>query len=233
MTTQYVLAALAAAGLAFWYDFKSWQSFGTGGTPPTLQGYLKIRKWGLYLLYKRQNLLDPSPLPSTGPSYINPQRLPPRAGPRPTLTRWTLPQRQLPEAITPAASHALHSLMHDFASTAPYAAFLSTRPSKTEGGTGPAIYVDGDLPTVNPAARSIFYEVAHVHPADNSLHVYASPADARLVVERGWGARFPVEWLAPASWIMVFAPRSADEVEVVREVVRAAVCFAIGREVGE
>jgi hypothetical protein len=28
MVVQYILAGIAAAGLAFWYDFKSWQSFG-------------------------------------------------------------------------------------------------------------------------------------------------------------------------------------------------------------
>jgi hypothetical protein len=29
MATQYIIAGIAAAGLAFWYDFKSWQSFGS------------------------------------------------------------------------------------------------------------------------------------------------------------------------------------------------------------
>jgi hypothetical protein len=29
MSAQYILAGIAAAGLAFWYDFKSWQSFGS------------------------------------------------------------------------------------------------------------------------------------------------------------------------------------------------------------
>jgi hypothetical protein len=34
MATQYIFAAIAAAALAFWYDFKSWQSF--GAHPPSL-----------------------------------------------------------------------------------------------------------------------------------------------------------------------------------------------------
>jgi hypothetical protein len=196
-----------------------------------VQGYLKIQRWGLYLLYKQQNLLDPTPIPDSGTSYIKPQRVPDRAGNRPTLTRWTLPQRQFPEKITPAASSTLHGLMKDFASTAPYSQYIETRPSKTEGGTGPAIYVKPEVKTINPAAHKIFYEVAHVHPADNSLHVYVSPLDAKLVMKRGWGQRFPVTWLAPPSWIMVYAPRNEEEVEVVREIVRAAVCFAVGRDV--
>ncbi|KAH7396830.1 hypothetical protein DE146DRAFT_52355 [Phaeosphaeria sp. MPI-PUGE-AT-0046c] len=232
MATQYVLPGIIAAGLVFWYDFTSWKRFGTGGTPPTLQGYVKIRRWGLYLLYNRQNLLDPSPIPDTGPSYIKPQRVSYRVGNRPTLTRWTLPQRQAPEKITATASSTLHNLMQEFVSTPAYAAYIEKRPSKTEGGTGPAIYVKPDVKTINPVAHKIFYEVAHVHPAENSLHVYVSPQDAKLVMRRGWGQRFPVTWLAPPSWIMVYAPRNEQEVEVVREIVRAAVCFAVGQELG-
>ncbi|KAH7384657.1 hypothetical protein BKA66DRAFT_416665 [Pyrenochaeta sp. MPI-SDFR-AT-0127] len=231
MTTQYIVAGIALAGLAFIYDFKSWQSFGTGGTPPTLQGYLKIRRWGLYLLYKRQNLLDPSPIPDTGTAYIKPQKVPDRVGVRPSLTRWTLPQRQYPEKITPVASAMLHHLMQEFASTPAYSKYIETRPSKTEGGTGPAIYVKQNVKTINPVAHKIFYEVAHVHPAENSLHVYVSPQDAKFVLRRGWGQRFPVTWLAPPSWIMVYAPRNEEEVETVREIVRAAVCFAVGQNV--
>lgn len=89
--------------------------------------------------------------------------------------------------------------MQDFASTTPYSMYIETRPSKTEGGTGPAVYVKPDVETINPFAHKIFFEVAHVHPADNSLHVYVSPLDAKLVIERGWGQRFPVIWLAPPS----------------------------------
>lgn len=118
--------------------------------------------------------------------------------------------------------------MHEFASTAPYSQYIATRPSKTEGGTGPAIYVDPELKSINPNAHRIFYEVAHVHPAENSLHVYVSPQDAKFVMKRGWGQRFPIDWLAPPSWIMVYAPRNEEEFEVIREIVRAAVCFAVG-----
>jgi hypothetical protein len=142
-----------------------------------------------------------------------------------------MPQRQIPEKITLAASLILHNLMQEFASAAPCSPYIETRPSKTEGGTGTAIYVKPDVETINPVAHKIFYEVAHVHPAENSLHVYVSPQDAKLVMRRGWGQRFPVNWLAPPSWIMVYAPRNEEEVEIVREIVRAAVCFSVGQNV--
>ncbi|KAF2628601.1 hypothetical protein BU25DRAFT_409639 [Macroventuria anomochaeta] len=233
MVSNWIIAASTAAVLAFYYDFKSWQSYGTGGTPPTLQGYLKIRRWGLYLLYKRQNLLDPSPIPDTGVSYIKPGKVPERPGLPPSITRWTLPQRQYPQPITKGALTELNNLMQTFASTASYSEYIETRSSKTEGGTGPAIYVKPNVKTINPVAHKIFYEVAHVHPKENSLHVYVSPKDAKTIVSRGWGQRFPVTWLAPPSWIMVYAPRNERELEVVKEIVRAAICHAVGMEVSD
>ena len=184
-------------------------------------------------MYKRQNLLDPAPIPDSGIAYIKPGKVPERSGATPHITRWTLPQRQSLEPITKAALAELNNLMQTFASTAPFSEYIETRPSKTEGGTGPAIYVKPDVKTINPVAHKIFYEVAHVHPADHSLHVYVSPRDAKTVVGRGWGQRFPVTWLAPPSWIMVYAPRDERELEVVKEIVRAAVCHAVGMEVSD
>ncbi|KAJ5957276.1 hypothetical protein N7501_011555 [Penicillium viridicatum] len=229
MALLYTVAASTLAGLAaFWIDFKSWRDFGTGGTPPTLSGYLKIRRWGLYLLFKRHNVADQNAIPNEGASYLEGNNLPKRAGPRPKSTRWTLPQRQLPTSITPTASRTLATLMQDLAASPTYSAYINTAPSKTEGGTGPAIYVNSDVKTVNPNAKNIFYEVAHVHPKENSLHVYLSPRDARIVLEKGWAQRFPIFWITPAGWVHVFAPTDDAEVEVVREIVRSAICFAVG-----
>lgn len=123
--------------------------------------------------------------------------------------------------------------MHEFAASPAYTDYIDTRPSKTEGGTGDAIFVKPDVQTINPVAHKIFYEVAHVHPAENSLHVYVSPRDAKMIVKRGWGQRFPVTWIAPPSWIMVYAPRDEHEVDVVREIVRAAVCYAVSMDIDE
>ncbi|PSN73514.1 hypothetical protein BS50DRAFT_569038 [Corynespora cassiicola Philippines] len=226
-------AAVSLTGLTFWADFRSWKQFGTGGTPPTLKGYIKIRRWGLYLLFKRQNLLDVSPIPDEGASYLDAESIPVREGSRPSLTRWTLPQRQHPTPISTKTTSYLDNLMQDFATSSTFSPYITSGPSKTEGGTGHAVYIRPEVDTINPNAHKIFYEVAHVHPTDHSLHVYASTKDARLVIEKGWGARFPVEWLAPSSWIMVYAPRDDGEAKVVNDIVRAAVCFAAGKDIKE
>jgi hypothetical protein len=91
--------------------------------------------------------------------------------------------------------------MHSLASA--HSSILHYGLSKTEGGTGHAIYANADLPSVNPDAHKIRYEMAHVHPSENSLHVYLSPRDAREVVLAEWGERFPVSWIAPPSWVSV------------------------------
>ncbi|KAF2735327.1 hypothetical protein EJ04DRAFT_534346 [Polyplosphaeria fusca] len=224
-------SVLAAVGLGFWWDFNAWKSTGTGGTPPTLQGYLKIRRWGLWLTFNGPDLLSTSDLSASGPSYLL-SPLPPRRGPRPPVTRWTLPQRQLHRTpLPPSATDHLLTLCTTLASSPTWSPYIRTAPSVTEGGTGPALYVKPDVEGRNPVAQKIFYEIAHVHPSENSLHVYVSEADARMVVESGWGMRFPVQWLAPKGWVMVWAPRDEGELEVVEGIVRAGVCFAVGRDV--
>jgi hypothetical protein len=122
-------------------------------------------------------------------------------------------------------------LIHAFGKDPKFSPYINVNPSKTEGGSAEAIYVNEDLDSRNPIAHKIFYEVAHVHPSDNSLHVYLSNPDARLVVEKGWGMRFSVGWMAPPGWIMVFAPKDEKEVQIVKEIVRAAVCFATGKDI--
>jgi hypothetical protein len=74
-------------------------------------------------------------------------------------------------------------------------------PSRSEGGAGDAIYAKDDVPTLNLAGAAMGYEIAHVHTADNSLHMFLSPLDARMVIESEWGERYPVKELGPPGWV--------------------------------
>lgn len=143
----------------------------------------------------------------------------------------TLPQRQKQgTSLEEPPDKRLLLLPSYFAGTHPYSKYFVLGKSKTECGTGPALCVRPEALNINPNAKNIFYEIAHVHPQDYSLHVYLSPRDARRVVERGWGLRFPVPWIAPPSWVMVYAPRDVEELRTVSRIVRAACCFAVGTE---
>lgn len=211
-------------------DFRAWLAFGTGGTPATWQGYLRMTKFRLLRLLHPADLRDASPLSTSTPSYLT-TPLQQRKGPRPRIMARTMPHRQVPEPIDPAARERLLNLMKDLAAQYPH--LLTVAPSKTEGGSTDAIYAREDLETLNPVAKKdtlLKREIAHAHPSDNSLHVWMSEADARKVVETGWGERFPLGFVSKG-WVMIYAPRSGEEVDVVVGIVRAGVGWVTGVEV--
>lgn len=92
-----------------------------------------------------------------------------------------------------------------------------------------------------PRAREAFQtggELAHIHETgDHSLHVVLSPADAKKVIEAGWGQRHALAgWRPlggklekivdiPATYLLIYTPRTAGEIEVVLEIVRAAMRY--------
>jgi len=67
------------------------------------------------------------------------------------------------------------------------------------------------------------------------MHVTLHPADAKLVIEKGWAQRHPLArggWLSrfvPEGFMMVYAPRNEEEVEVVMRIVRAAAWWVGGK----
>ena len=67
------------------------------------------------------------------------------------------------------------------------------------------------------------------------MHLTLHPADAALVIERGWGERHPLsdgglfgEVWVPRGFVMVYAPRWEGEVGVLMEIVRAGVWWVGG-----
>ena len=73
-----------------------------------------------------------------------------------------------------------------------------------------------------------------MHPSDGSLHLTLHPADARIVLEKRWGERHPLArggWctrFVPSGFLMVYAPRNQGELEVVMEIIKAAVWWVGG-----
>jgi len=224
------LGATAVLGVAWTVnDYTSWKAFGTGGTPPTWSGYWRMTKIRFNHALSSNDLLDPSPLSTTGPSYLT-SPLPPRAGPRPKIMSRTMPQRQHPEPIEPKTRERLQTLMQTLASSHPE--LLELKPSHTEGKSTDGLYAKKDLETLNPLARDriLDHEIAHAHPAENSLHVWLSDVDARTVIKAGWGQRFPLIFVK-GGWTMVYAPRDEGELEVVENIVKAGVAFITGVEI--
>ncbi|RAL03669.1 uncharacterized protein BO80DRAFT_422614 [Aspergillus ibericus CBS 121593] len=188
-----------------------------------------MTKLRLKHFFSTNNLLDASSLQQTGPSYLPSAPLPQRRNPRPHIIPRILPQRQYPEPISPATRSRLHSLIPDLASAHP--GLFELKPSHTEGKTADGLYAREDLKTPNSVVKEtvgLAREIAHVHPAENSLHVWLSERDAKNVIEGGWGMRFPPVGGVPPGWIFVYAPRDDGEMDVVESIVKAAVGWVTG-----
>ena len=193
-------------------------------------GYLRMTKFRINHLVSGPDLLDPSPHSTTGPSYLS-SPLPARAGGRARIMPRIMPQRQVPEAIEPETRTRLLGLVRRLADEHP--TLLESKPSHTEGRSTDGLYALAEVPTLNTEAREdkqLAREIAHAHPADNSLHVWLSGADARKVMEAGWGQRFPLPFVR-SGWTMVYAPRNDEELEVVETIVKAGVAWVAGVEI--
>lgn len=228
------LVALGALGttllVAAVVDFYSWVAFGTGGTPPTVSGYLRITRFRFLRLLSNDDLRDASTLPTNGLSYIDGQlRQRDRAPPR--ILRRTLPQRQYPEPLDRAVYERLQGLPAKYATI--YPEFLILAKSITEGGSTDAIFAKPvhDI-TARPHDKALGDEIAHVHPEENSLHVWLTPTDARKVIEAGWGERFPLSSLSMVDkgWTFLYAPQSMKDVDVIEEIIKAAINCLSGKK---
>ena len=109
-----------------------------------------------------------------------------------------------------------------------------------------AIYVHQSLLSANASslpdtAKVAQGEIGHIHP-DSSFHLYFSPADARLVIERGWGERHRLARMQPwyfgrkknlfgiaPSYILLYGPRDQAELSVAKTLLHASVEFMTGR----
>lgn len=190
-------------------------------------GYWRMTKIRINHNLSSNDLLDPSSLSTSGPSLLK-SPLPRREGGRARIMPRTMPQRQRPENINSSTRDRLQSFMRTLADKHPD--LLEVKPSHTEGKTTDGLYARADGKTLNPIANQdkvLKCEIAHAHPAENSLHVWLSEADARKVIEAEWGQRFPLTFVNKG-WTMVYAPRNDKELETVEQIVKAGAEWITG-----
>ncbi|KAE8153714.1 hypothetical protein BDV25DRAFT_18395 [Aspergillus avenaceus] len=209
------------------YDFRDWVDFGTGGTPPTFRGWLSVNRLRVVRAIHYlggDDLQNSARVPLTGPQFLS-SPLPQRSGGPPTMKPRPLPQRQCPEPIEQRAQETLNSLLSEI--HAQYPDRLQLGKSKVEGGAADAIFARAEAGPWNPQVVRLGYELAHIHSVDRSLHIFISPADARTVIDARWGRRFANPSLTPPGWIMVYAPRNTEEVEQVRQILKAVLQWSM------
>lgn len=170
------------------------------------------------------DLKDSSKLSGGGRRYINTPLIIREGQPPKTVSR-TLPQRQVSEPLAVAISARLHDIPRTYA--AKYPGLLTLDSSITEGHTTDAIYARANLASRKDGAqdRILGDEIAHVHPSENSLHVWLTEADCKTVVAAGWGERFPLASLGMVDqgWTFIYAPRTMQHVDVIEDIVKAGI----------
>lgn len=150
--------------------------------------------------------------------------LPARAGPRPTVSSG-IPHRQLDQQPEPAALRAL--LTRRVLGDLPTGVHLAPSGISVPGAR--ALVLDDDLPRGPDEAFLVGREFAHLHPApDHSLHLTLPETTARQVVAAGWAEPHPLVATGevPATTVMIYAPRTPEEVEVVHDLVQESHRFA-------
>jgi hypothetical protein len=112
---------------------------------------------------------------------------------------------------------------------------VEERPSAISVPGARALWLREDVPAGPPEAFMIGREFAHIHPMpDGSLHAAVPPEVAQEAVEKGWAEQHPVARMGyiPQNVVMIYAPRNAEEIEVVAGLVVEAYRYAGGTAPG-
>jgi hypothetical protein len=150
--------------------------------------------------------------------------LDPRTGPRPAVSR-CMPHTQIGQQPDPDGVVA--ELVRRLFDRLP--AGVHVEPSGISVPGARALVLDDDVPTGPREAFLVDREFAHLHPVpDSSLHLTLSAADVDEALARGWAEPHPAvaTGRVPASVVMIYAPRTSEEVDVVAELVARSHRFA-------
>lgn len=106
---------------------------------------------------------------------------------------------------------------------------VTTGPSGISFPDTRALHLRAELVARDVEAFLIGTEFAHLHgPADGSLHAVL-PFDAvDEVIQHGWGELHPVarDGLRPANLVMLFGPRTPDELDIIWQLVQVSHDYA-------
>lgn len=230
-TCSATLIALAPLPFIITNDFRAFLSLGPGGTPSTFCGYLKITYLRLFALsdpFKPPMILDLASIcPQRGSFERASSWLPLRQGTRPTVSG-IAPQRQIDQYGCPKVHLVFRDILTRCAEENPTVLRVGSSCFEKQGLA---------LFARSPINTTCNGEICHVHASDKSLHLNLHPADAKVVLESGWGQRHPLArggWLGryvPREFLMVYAPRDEEELRVVSRIVEAAAWWVTAQTV--
>ncbi|KAI0472204.1 hypothetical protein GGR56DRAFT_112592 [Xylariaceae sp. FL0804] len=213
-------------------SYRGWLALGRGGLPANPLGYAI----NLVLqVVARRDVRAPAPYtleelePTYGAvarqSFFTPSPPPERDGGRPTVPSYVAPQRQMSERATPEMVARMGTFLQDV--VAANSALLVMRPSRLEGPRHRAMWLaDGvERPKLLMGTRG---EFVHVH-GEGSSHLVLSLADATRAIELCWAERHSLSGglggQLPWSYVLIYAPRTEEELGLWKTFVAASVRF--------
>jgi len=154
---------------------------------------------------------------------MNESVLPKRSGSRPRTTP-TNPHTQLEQNPQPEMVEELAQRIFTLPG-------VEERPSAISVPGARALWLQEEHAAGPQEAFMIGREFAHIHPMpDGSLHVALPPEVAQEAIGKGWAEQHPVARMGyiPQNVVMIYAPRDAQEIEVVAGLVVEAYRYASG-----
>ncbi|GAW14031.1 hypothetical protein ANO14919_034230 [Xylariales sp. No.14919] len=231
--------------------FILFKDLGVGGSGTTFRGWMLAR---LRAFAANVDVFRPPRVPQTAQPYRGRLNiLPQRQGPRPSILGVT-PQRQVDFPVPPNTQALLEELFAEFVHIPESEAdidHITIRESYLEPGlqalrrrlTVPMNENGGPLNAAAAFNTADMFggEICHFHH-EGTTHIVLHPEDCRRVIESGWGERHPFctnswywrlyfNWYlgirlpVPEGLMMLYAPRHQGDIEIIRELMRAAVWF--------
>lgn len=229
------VAAPVALGLTVnWIasDYKKWKELGKGGVPYNLYGWLQVT---YYRLHKRNPFNTEIYEDRIGgkEDSVRLGNLPYRQGPRPRIGEHPVPHRQLDQLANPIVRQQLDKVFDRFVKENNEAVHYTKSFFEKRNEAITLLTADNGVSLANETHG----EVAHIHPSDGSMHMVFSPSDAKQVIEKGWGERHSLSGSPtlniPDTYLLIYTPRNEEELEVINQLLHAAVQHMGKCECGE
>ncbi|EXJ66803.1 uncharacterized protein A1O5_09998 [Cladophialophora psammophila CBS 110553] len=222
-------------------DYHAFLALGPGGASYNVKGWAWVSMLRLFALSKR-GATQVADYPTEG-AHEDIKNLPERKGDR-AAVGGIIPHRQLSQHPPEEMKQYITNLFKN--AVTQNSELLEERLSLYEKHN-PALFVreevllnaDSAAPKPPQTAYTARGECGHVHP-DYSIHLYLSPADARLIIEKGWGERHRLSKPKTSmvnfenahvgdTYLMIYGPRDEDEIEIVRKILQSSIRFMTGR----
>ncbi|KAI0834512.1 hypothetical protein F5Y06DRAFT_156201 [Hypoxylon sp. FL0890] len=236
-TTAAVLAAGTSIKLLsrIIADYNEWYALGPNGLPLNFFGYLVQ---SAARPFARLDVREPAPYDQDKlskrygslslRSFLT-TSLKPRKGERPEVPLYVAPQRQTTQGATPAIRDKQDAFMHALAAANP--SLIQVKPSNLEGPLFNGVWLADGIP-LRDEIKHMNGEFAHPH-GEGSTHMVLSLVDAAAAIEKGWAERHRMSGVGPmAPWgfVLIYAPRDDEELELWKEFMVASARYVLGDE---